>query len=77
MARSIDQQIAALKAVRIGDDGAIDEVRKALRSGRWMLAAPAAKLVAAHRLEELTPELVTAFDTAAATRREIEAVLAG
>lgn len=63
MARSYDQEVAALRALDPRAAKSADELRKVLRSKRGMLIAIVAKLVEEHRLEALVEDLVVAFGT--------------
>ncbi|HET9482661.1 MAG TPA: hypothetical protein VFO79_01785 [Xanthomonadales bacterium] len=58
--RTLEQQVAALRALDVQQPAAIDELRKAIRSKRGFVIAAAAKIVAEHRLE-LVGELAEAF----------------
>ena len=61
MARTIDQQVAALRALDLATPAGLARLRTALRGTHGFLVAAAAKLVEDHRLEPLVPELVAAF----------------
>lgn len=61
--RTLEQQVAALRALDLTTAKGTAELRRALASKRGPLVAAAAKLVAEHRLEELLEELVVAFAT--------------
>ena len=61
--RTLEQQVAALRAIDVASAKGTAELRRALASKRGFVIAAAAKLVAEHRLEDLVEELVTAFAT--------------
>jgi hypothetical protein len=63
VARSYDQEVAALKALDPRAPKSADELRKVLRSKRGMLIAVVARLVEEHRLEALVEDLAAAFGT--------------
>ena len=61
--RSFEEQIAALEALRQRPpEGCIDSLRKALAHRNNFVVAKAADLVREFRLEQLTPDLIAAFD---------------
>ncbi len=61
--RKFDEQIAALDALRqLSPAERLDPLRKALSNRNNFIAAKAANLVREFRAEELTPDLLTAFD---------------
>src|SRR5262245_17790560 len=61
---SLEAEQAALRMAdeNPGSPGAIEALRATLRSGRSLMAARAAQIIKEHRLDELTGELVLAFD---------------
>lgn len=61
MARTIDQQVAELRAVDITAPAGLARLRSALRGHNGFLVAAAARLVEDHHLESLVPELAPAF----------------
>jgi len=61
--RKFDEQIAALDALRqLAPDDRVDPLRKALSNRNNFIAAKAADLIREFRSEELTPDLLTAFE---------------
>lgn len=63
MARSYEQEVAALKGLDPRSPAAADELRKILRAKRGMTIAMVAKLVEDNRLEALVEDLAAAFGT--------------
>lgn len=61
MARTIEQQVADLRALDPAAPGALGKLRTALRGNNGFVIAAAAKIVEDHRLEALVGELVAAF----------------
>ncbi len=59
--RSLDERIAALRALDAAAPASTGPLREALGSANGTLVGIAAKAIAEHRLHELVPELVTAF----------------
>ena len=58
MARTIDQQLAALRAVRVDTPKGLEALQSALRAdrtGAGIVVAAAATLITAHRLGALAP----------------------
>ncbi len=61
MARSVEQQLSALRALDATAPGAADELRKALRTKNGLVVAAAAKRAGEHRLVALVEDLAAAF----------------
>ena len=59
---SLEAQLAALRALDTSADGALDQLRAALRSSTGILVAAAAKRVGEDRLDALVEELAPAFE---------------
>lgn len=62
MARTIEQQVAELRALDAGAPAAAGKLRTALRASSGFVVAAAARLVEDHRLEPLVAELAPAFE---------------
>lgn len=62
MPRTVEQQVAALRALDATAPASLGKLRTALRSTTGFVVAAAAKLVEDHRLEPLVAELAPAFE---------------
>ncbi|HEX2688738.1 MAG TPA: HEAT repeat domain-containing protein [Kofleriaceae bacterium] len=62
MPRTLQQQVAELRALEVGAPASLAKIRAALSSTTGFLVAAAAGLVENHRLEALVPELPPAFE---------------
>jgi hypothetical protein len=60
--RTLQQQVAELRALAVSEPASLAKIRAALGSPAGFLVAAAASLVEDHRLEPLVPELAPAFE---------------
>jgi hypothetical protein len=62
MPRTLQQRVAELRALDLGQPSSLDKLRAAVASATGFLVAAAAKLVEDHRIEAQVPELAPAFE---------------